>query len=38
MSLCDECAAIEEGKWDQWDKVDLTGRVALVTGGRVKIG
>ncbi len=36
LSLCPECASDNELRRVQ--RVDLTGRVALVTGGRVKVG
>ena len=35
-SLCPECAALNYAKRHQ--RADMTGRVALVTGGRIKIG
>lgn len=34
--LCPECAAVNRAKRDQ--RADLSGRTALLTGGRVKIG
>eukprot|EP00026_Physarum_polycephalum_P008349 Phypoly_transcript_08431.p1 GENE.Phypoly_transcript_08431~~Phypoly_transcript_08431.p1 ORF type:complete len:492 (+),score=59.35 Phypoly_transcript_08431:165-1478(+) len=37
-TLCERCEEREEEKWKQWDKIDLTGRTALVTGARIKIG
>eukprot|EP01133_Synstelium_polycarpum_P015045 gene15045-17799_t len=40
ICMCNDCRSVNEKHWTVWDKVDVNqqGLIALVTGGRIKIG
>lgn len=38
LGMCTDCNALNVAKLSQWDAISCPDRVAIVTGGRVKIG
>lgn len=38
LGLCKECEKVNAEKMSQWDTIKGDGKVAVVTGGRIKIG